>query len=145
MSLSFSQLRQAISTKIETISGMRESKFPSQYFEKSQDSIIHKSFSVGIETVSDLGGRQARGREILVSSNVIVIFAYRLRPKDVYPTDYDNALNLERQIIETLLGSYATIQNEISIKFDSSNRTINDNLEYQITTLFFTAQHNIKS
>lgn len=145
MSLSFSQLRTAIATKIETIDGMKESKFPAQYFEKSQDSVIHKSFSVGLETVSDLGSRQSRGRELLVSTNIIVVFAYRLRPKDVYPTDYDNSLNLEREIIETLLGYYGTIQNQISIKFDSSSRTINDNLEYQITSLFFTAQHNIKS
>ena len=145
MSVSFSKLRQAIASKIETITGMKESKFPVQYIEKSQDSVIHKSFSVGFETVREGGISQRRGQEIFVQSSITIIFCYRLRPKDIYPSDYDNSLDLERQIIETLLSNYGTIRNEISVQFDSSNRVINDTLEYQITTLNFIAHHNIKS
>lgn len=137
MSIALKQVRQAISTKIEGITGFKESRLPFQYFERNSESILHKCFTVQIGTVNQGGTSQRRGNNLFVQTDIEIKFAYRLRPKDIYPTDYDNALDSETQIINTLLGSYSSIQNEMNIQFVSSNRQINDNLEYQIHTLNF--------
>ena len=143
MSISLKQIRSAIATKIETIDGFKESRLPFQYFERSSESILHKCFTVQIGQVNEGGTSQRRNNNLFVQTDIEIKFAFRLRPKDIYPTDYDNALDSETDIINVLLGSYTSIQNEMNIQFISSNRQINDNLEYQIHTLNFISYHTL--
>ena len=96
MSIALKQVRQAISTKIEGITGFKESRLPFQYFERNAESILHKCFTVQIGTVNQGGTSQRRGNNLFVQTDI-----------------------------------------EINIQFVSSNRQINDNLEYQIHTLNF--------
>ena len=127
------------------LSGMHLSRLPPAYFARQQNTLAHKSFVVGIETVEDTGERQRRNINLYVRTEVEIQFAYRLRPKDIYPTDYDLSLDLEGEVIAAVMGTYSGIQNEISIRFVRSSRSISDTIEYQITTLTFIVQHNLSS
>lgn len=143
MSIPLKNVRGAIASQVLTISGMHLSRLPPAYFSRQQNTLAHKSFVVGIETVEDTGERQRRNINLYVRTEVEIQFAFRLRPKDIYPTDYDLSLDLEGEIIAAVMGTYSGIQNEISIRFVRSSRSISDSIEYQITTLTFIVQHNL--
>ena len=89
MSIPLKNVRGAIASQVLTISGMHLSRLPPAYFSRQQNTLAHKSFVVGIETVEDTGERQRRNINLYVRTEVEIQFAFRLRPKDIYPTDYD--------------------------------------------------------
>ena len=60
MSLSFKQLRTAISDQIDTLSGFRLIKLPPAQFGRSQQTLAHLGYSVGLETSEQLNERQRR-------------------------------------------------------------------------------------
>ena len=143
MPLSLQQLRSGIATQILGITGFTLSKHLPDYFGRQQNTIAHRSFAVSIGLVSASPERQRRPSFVYVETSVLVSFAYRLRPLDAYPTDYDLALDAERQVIEKVLGSYASIQNEIQIRFVSSSREATESNEYMIHSLEFIARHTL--
>lgn len=145
MSLKFSQIRAGLSNQINTISGMRLAKHLPDYFGRIQDTVAHKAYTIEIGTVNqrqDERQRQAVGA--YVQTTVFVKFAYRMRPLDVYPTDYDNALDLEYEIIDKCLQSYESIQPKIHIRFNNSDRQSTASNEYVIHTIEFIILHTIK-
>jgi len=145
MALSLSQIRSALSTQILNISGMRLAKHLPDYFGRVQDTVAHKAFTVQIDSVvGRTDERQRRTVGVYAQTTVTIKFAYRFRPLDVYPTDYDLALDLEVQIIDQVLKSYATIQQEVQIRFVSSDRQSTNSNEYMITTMVFNVFHTIK-
>lgn len=72
-----------------------------------------------------------------------VKFAYRLRPKDAYPTDYDLALDTEEEVIAAVLNSYQSIRPGVEIRFFRSARDITDSMEYMLFDIEFTTYHTI--
>jgi len=144
MSLSFKQLRTAISDQIDTLSGFRLIKLPPAQFGRSQQTLAHLGYSVGLETSEQLNERQRRiNGGYYVQTNVTVIFGFRLRPTELYPTDYDNALDQEQEVIIKVLSSYQAVRNEVQIRFLSSQRAITESSEYMLITLNFQAFHTI--
>ena len=137
MASSFAQVRQAIKTKVETVAGFKLVPFPPSYFRRVQNTIAHKGFTVDMPTSSDEGERMRRGLTY-VTSTARVIFAYRLRPKDII-TDYDLCMDTEEDIINAVLGPVQNIQ----IRYNRSTRDVPDSMEYMITTLEFTILHTI--
>ena len=77
-----------------------------------------------------------------MSTPMIVTFAYRLRPLDVYPTDYDLALDTEQEVIQGILGTY-TLDNAFTIRYLQSQRVVTDSQEYIIISLTFNILHTI--
>ncbi len=145
MSLKFSQIRAGIASQIDLIAGMRQAKHLPDYFGRVQDTVAHKAYTIEIGVVNQQQNeRQRQAVGAYVQTTVIVKFAYRMRPLDVYPTDYDNALDLEYQIIDQCLKSYQSIQNKIQIRFVSSDRQSTNSNEYVISTLEFIILHTIK-
>lgn len=145
MSLKFSQIRAGIASQIDLIDGMRLAKHLPDYFGRVQDTVAHKAYTIEIGVVNQQQNeRQRQAVGAYVQTTVIVKFAYRMRPLDVYPTDYDNALDLEYQIIDQCLKSYQSIQNKIQIRFVSSDRQSTNSNEYVISTLEFIILHTIK-
>ena len=137
MASSFAQVRQAIKTKVETVTGFKLVPLPPSYFRRIQNTIAHKGFTVDMPTSSDEGERMRRGLTY-VTSTARVIFAYRLRPKDII-TDYDLCMDAEEDIINAVLG---TVQ-DMQIRYNRSTRDVPDSMEYMITTLEFTILHTI--
>ena len=137
MASSFAQVRQAIKTKVETVAGFKLVPFPPNYFRRVQNTIAHKGFTVDMPTSSDEGERMRRGLTY-VSSTARVIFAFRLRPKDII-TDYDLCMDVEEDIINAVLEPVQDLQ----IRYNRSTRDVPDSMEYMITTLEFTILHTI--
>ena len=71
-----------------------------------------------------------------------VIFSHRLRPLDIYPTDYDASLDAEESVINKVLEAYTT-DNQFSIRYTGSERAVTDSQEYIILTLSFNILHTI--
>ena len=144
-SLKFTDIHVAITTKMNTLTGFKESRYPLDYFSRTSNPLTHLGYSVQISSTSN-GGRQRynSGAGVAMTSTVSVIFAYRCRPTDVYPTDYKAGLDKEEQVILKLLSNYSGIKPSMEIVFVNSNRTFPDSLEYSIHTLTFNVLHYIK-
>ena len=107
MAESLARVRSMIADKVDSISGFKESRMTPDFFGRTQDSIAHKAFVVGIASTVAAEERQRRSVGEYVNSQVVITFAHRLRPLDAYPTDYDNALTAEELVINAALESYA--------------------------------------
>ena len=142
--LKFSQIRSAIATKISGLSGMTLSRFPPQMIGRGPAPISHLTFSIGLETVNETGGRQRSSKVVELSTQISIVFAYRLKTTNMYPDSYDEALNQEEAVILKALESYQGIRNEMQIQFNQSTREVVDSGEYSIHRLIFTIQHHIK-
>lgn len=139
MSQSFAQVRSLIAAKVSALSGYNLVKMPPQYFGRVQNTLAHKGFTVDVRSSQDSGERQRRVGPML-QSIVTVSFAYRLRPKDMYPTDYDAALDAEEDIIRACLTSYNT---DIQVRYVRSTRVVQQSLEYAIHNIEFTVLHTL--
>ena len=143
MSLSLKDLRNAIASQILTIADTQQSPHPPDYFGRTQSTIAHKSFTVGLGVVIGMNERQRQSVGVYVRTSVTVTFAYRLRPLDVYPTDYNNALALESEIIQKVLSDYSAINGKVQIRFESSDRNATASNEYSLHRLEFSVLHTL--
>lgn len=142
MALSFASIRSGIAAKIDALSGFQESRQTPDYFGRTQDTIAHKGFTVGMLSATGLDERQRRSVGVYLSSQIQITFAYRLRPLDIYPTDYDLALSSEESVINAALEAYAT-NNQFTLRYNGSSRQVTDSQEYIIITIDLTALHTI--
>ena len=143
MALKFSQIRDAFKQQVETVSGFKLVKVLPDYFGRAQDTIAHKGFTVSVATSAQATERQRRTVGVYLQSDIQIRFSYRLRPLDVYPTDYDLCLDAEEQVILACLNSYAAIQPEVQTRYISSSRESTASNEYMITTINFIVMHTI--
>ena len=144
MALKFSEIRSGIASQILTISGFHLAKMLPDYFGRTRESIAHKSFTISISLTNEFAAeRQRRAIGVYAETQAQIKFAYRLRPMDIYPTDYDLALNAEEDVINKCLLSYAAIEPEIQIRYNNSSRVATESQEYMIHTLNFTILHTI--
>lgn len=137
-----SEIRAQVSAKVATVSGFHLTKQTPDYFGRTQNTIAHKAFAVQMASTAQMNERQRRTIGVYSTSTVRVIFAYRLRPTDAYPVDYDLMLNAEESVINAILTSYSN--QSFQIRYESSNRAITDSQEYAIITLEFTTLHTIE-
>lgn len=142
MAQSLSSIRKGIATKIEEINGFKESRHTPDYFGRTEDTVAHRAFSVGVSSSSAMEERQRRAVGVYISTPMIVIFSYRLRPLDIYPTDYDASLDAEEEVINKVLETYPS-DNQFSLRYVSSERSVTDSQEYIIISLTFNILHTI--
>ena len=138
-----STIRSRVATAIQGISGMNLSPLPYEAFGRTTNSIAHKAFSVGIGGSSARDDRQRPIEGAMLDTDLNIVMAYRIRPLDQL-TDVDNGLNLENDIITTLLDrTDSTLYPNVHIKFVSSSRQLTDSGEYMLSTLSFDVLHFI--
>ena len=142
MGVSFAQLRSEVANNVGALSGFTLAKMAPAYFGRQQNTVAHKSYVVGVDSTTATTERQRRTVGVYAQTNVVVTFAHRLRPLDVYPTDYDNALDVEQTVINAVLGTYAT-NNAFTIRYNGSTRSVVDSQEYIIMVLQFVALHTL--
>jgi len=143
MSLSVSQLRAAVATQVLTLAGFSQSHIPPDYFGRNENSVAHKRFAVQMSISNAMLERQRRSIGVMMESIVRVKFAYRLRPKDAYPTDYDLAMDTEQLVINSVIASYASVQSSVEIRYTRTVRDITDSTEYMLFDIEFNAYHTI--
>tara|TARA_Y100000593_G_C4207494_1_gene285035 strand:+ start:159 stop:596 length:438 start_codon:yes stop_codon:yes gene_type:complete len=145
MAQSLSSIRSFVAGKVNTLAGFKESRMTPDFFGRTQESIAHKAFVVGIASTVAAEDRQRRSIGEYVNSQVVITFAHRLRPLDAYPTDYDNALTAEELVINAALEAYTfdSGNGKFTIRYQSSNRTVTDSQEYIIINLTFSVLHTL--
>ena len=145
MAESLARVRSMIADKVDSISGFKESRMTPDFFGRTQESIAHKAFVVGIASTVAAEERQRRSVGEYVNSQVVITFAHRLRPLDAYPTDYDNALTAEQLVLNAALESYTSDSGngKFTIRYTASTRTVTDSQEYIIITLTFSVLHTL--
>ena len=142
MALKFSQVRGAIASKISELPGFKESGQSPDYFGRTENTVAHKAFGVRLGSSAAMEERQRRSVGVYVQTPVQVIFSYRLRPLDIYPTDYDLAMDTEETVIAKVLETYSE-NNEFTIRYLGSSRQVTDSQEYVIINVEFTTIHTI--
>ena len=142
MGQSLSSIRKAIASKISSLTGFKESKHSPEYFGRTENTVAHKAFSILVSSSSAMEERQRRAVGVYLSTPIQVLFSYRLRPLDAYPTDYDAALDTEEAVINKVLEAYLT-DNKFSIRYESSERSVTDSQEYIIHTVTFNILHTL--
>jgi len=142
MGQSVASIRAGIAAKIADITGFQESKQTPDYFGRTQDTIAHLGFTVQCNVSTASEDRQRRVVGVYLNTQFRVIFAYRLRPLDAYPTDYDLAIDQESIIIRSIIGPYTT-NNKFTLKYNGSSRAVPESQEYIIITIDFTANHTL--
>ena len=60
MPQSLSSIRKAIATKIETLSGFKESKQTTDFFGRTENTVAHKAFSISVASSTAMEERQRR-------------------------------------------------------------------------------------
>lgn len=143
MALGYNEIQQAISAQIGLLAGFREANTLPSYFGRLKNTLAHKGYVVGLPNTQQLPERQRRAIGTYVQTSIEVKFAFRLRPTDVYPLDYNNALLAEREVTNQVLKSYGAIKQGVQLRFDSSMRMSTDSNEYMLHTLNFTIFHTI--
>ena len=144
MNIGFNQIRSAISTKMSTLSGFTNSRYPPEFLGRNPGSLAHLVYAIGIGGTTSAGNRQQPSRGIQLSTAALVKFAYRMRPTDAYPTSYDEALSKEREVILKLLSSYTGTLDGLQIQYVGSRRSFEQSFEYMIHDLNFLILHTIK-
>ena len=144
MAISLANLRGKIVSKVSALDGFNETRMSPAFFARTQDSIAHLAFSVGMDTSTAATERQRRAIGVYVNSPIVVTFAYRLRPLDIN-LDYNNAMNSEQSVLSAVLGSYASDAGDshFTIEYISSIREVTDSQEYIIITLNFNTLHTL--
>lgn len=138
-----STIRSRIATAISSITGTKLSPLPYEAFGRTTNSIAHKAFAVGIGGSDAADDRQRSTEGAMMSTDVFVTMAYRIRPLDQL-TDIDNALNFENDIIKKVLDrTNTTLYQNLHIKLVSSQRQLTDSGEYMLSTLSFESLHFI--
>ena len=142
MSVSFAQLRSEVATNVGALTDFHLAKMAPEYFGRQQNTVAHKSYAVGVDQTTAAPERQRRAVGVYAQTNVVVTFAHRLRPLDVYPTDYDTTLDVEQTVINAVLGTYLT-NNAFTIRYNGTTRSVVDSQEYMIVACTFTALHTL--
>ena len=137
--MNLSGVRNAIIAKVDGLTGFRMSPFPVELFARSQNTLAHLAFAVSISSTQSMDERQRITNQVFMSSNVNVIFAFRIRPHSI-SEDYNNAMDKEITVIETILGSYASTPG-IEIRYNQSTRTFAQSLEYVLVETNYTVTH----
>jgi|TARA_R110000796_G_scaffold14074_4_gene46232 hypothetical protein len=143
MALKFSQVRSEIASKVGSLPGFQQTKHSPDFFGRTENTVANLAFGVKLASSTAMEERQRRSVGVYVSTPVQVIFSYRLRPLDIYPTDYDLSMDTEQEVIQKVLEAYAA-NNEFTIRYQGSTRNVTESQEYVIITLEFIALHTIQ-
>jgi len=139
--VSLSTIRQRFADQISTIAGFDESRNPFDGYGRSPNTIAHQRFSVGIRTVSSRDdNRQKVGPGIMVETQCLVRYAFRIKPKDQIES-YDEALDSAQTVIKTLTNRSAPLHNDLQIRFGGMDNELSDSGEWCGITLTFNIIH----
>ena len=142
MAIKFSQVRSEVAAKVALLAGFQETKHSPDFFGRTENTVAHKAFGVRLASSSAMEERQRRAVGVYVSTPIQVVFSYRLRPLDIYPTDYDLSMDTEESVIQKVLEAYSQ-DNQFTIRYEGTVREVTESQEYIIMTLEFTALHTI--
>ena len=141
MVVSLATIRQRFSTMIDSLDGFDESRNPFDGYGRSPNTIAHKRFSVGIRSVSSRDDdRQRRGVGVMSSTEVMIRYAFRIRPKDQIES-FDDGLDSAQSVINAITKRSTPLHDELQIRFGGMDNELSDSGEWMSITLAFEVLH----
>ena len=141
MVVSLATIRQRFSTMIDSLDGFDESRNPFDGYGRSPNTIAHKRFSVGIRSVSSRDDdRQRRGVGVMSSTEVMIRYAFRIRPKDQIES-FDDGLDSAQTVINAITKRSTPLHDELQIRFGGMDNELSDSGEWMSITLAFEVRH----
>ena len=141
MVVSLATRRQRFSTMIDSLDGFDESRNPFDGYGRSPNTIAHKRFSVGIRSVSSRDDdRQRRGVGVMSSTEVMIRYAFRIRPKDQIES-FDAGLDSAQTVINAITKRSTPLHDELQIRFGGMDNELSDSGEWMSITLAFEVLH----
>lgn len=141
MVVSLATIRQRFATMIDSLDGFDESRNPFDGYGRSPNTIAHKRFSVGIRSVSSRDDdRQRRGVGVMSSTEVMVRYAFRIRPKDQIES-FDDGLDSAQTVINAITKRSTPLHDELQIRFGGMDNELSDSGEWMSITLAFEVLH----
>jgi hypothetical protein len=141
MVVSLATIRQRFATMIDSLSGFDESRNPFDGYGRSPNTVAHKRFMVGIRSVTSRDDdRQRRGVGVMSSTEVMVRYAYRIRPKDQIES-FDDGLDSAQTVINAITKRSTPLHDEIQIRFGGMDNELSDSGEWMSITLSFEVLH----
>jgi len=142
--VSLQTIRQRFATAITDLTGFDESRNPYDGYGRSPNTVAHKRFSVGVGSVSSRDDdRQRRLQGIMSETEILVRFAFRIRPKDQIDS-YDDALQSAQQVIEKITNRSTPLHDNLQIRFRGLDNELSDSGEWCTITISFTVLHYIQ-
>ena len=142
--VSLSTIRQRFADAISALDGFTESRNPYDGYGRSPNTVAHKRFSVGVGSVSSRDDdRQRRLQGIMSETEILVRFAFRIRPKDQIDS-YDDALQSAQQVIEKITNRSTPLHDNLQIRFRGLDNELSDSGEWCTITILFTVLHYIQ-
>lgn len=141
--VSLSTIRQRFATAISALAGFDESRNPYDGYGRSPNTVAHKRFSVGVGTVTSRDDdRQRRSTGIMTDTDVLVRFAFRIRPKDQIDS-YDDALDAAAEVIEKITNRSTPLHDNLQIRFRGFDNELSDSGEWCTLSIQFSVLHYI--
>ncbi len=138
MSVSVSSIRSRLATRIETLSGWKQSPFRFEAFGLDPSSIAHLAFAVGMGKTEAMPSRQRRDVGVDCKTPFTIRFTARVRPKDA-PASVDEALDAAQTLVNEVMVVDPTWPADFQILFVSSEHTaLDDFIRHDV---IFTAYH----
>jgi len=142
--VSLQTIRQRFADAITDLTGFDESRNPYDGYGRSPNTVAHKRFSVGVGSVSSRDDdRQRRLQGIMSETEILVRFAFRIRPKDQIDS-YDDALQSAQQVIEKITNRSTPLHDNLQIRFRGLDNELSDSGEWCTITISFTVLHYIQ-
>lgn len=139
--VSLSTIRQRFAVVITALSGFDESRNPFDGYGRSPNTVAHKRFSVGVGTVSSRDDdRQRRDAGVMTDTEILVRYAFRIRPKDQIDS-YDDALTSAQTVMETITNRSTPLHDNLQIRFRGIDNELSDSGEWCTISLTFTVLH----
>lgn len=142
--VSLQTIRQRFADAITDLTGFDESRNPYDGYGRSPNTVAHKRFSIGVGSVSSRDDdRQRRLQGIMSETEILVRFAFRIRPKDQIDS-YDDALQSAQQVIEKITNRSTPLHDNLQIRFRGLDNELSDSGEWCTITISFTVLHYIQ-
>jgi hypothetical protein len=141
MVVSLATIRQRFATMLSSLDGFDESRNPFDGYGRSPNTVAHRRFMVGIQSVTSRDDdRQRRGVGVMASTEVLVRYAYRIRPKDQIES-FDDGLDSAQTVINAITKRSTPLHDEIQIRFGGMDNELSDSGEWMSITLSFEVLH----
>ncbi len=141
MLVSLSTIRQRFATQISTLSGFSESRNPYDGYGRSPNTVAHKRFMVGIQSVTSRDDdRQRRGVGVMSSTIVGVKYIFRIRPKDQL-ISFDDGLDSAQTVINAITDRSLPLHDNLQIRFGGMDNELSDSGEWMSIILTFEVLH----
>ncbi len=141
MLVSLATIRQRFATQISTLSGFSESRNPYDGYGRSPNTVAHKRFMVGIQSVTSRDDdRQRRGVGVMSSTIVGVKYIFRIRPKDQL-ISFDDGLDSAQTVINAITDRSLPLHDNLQIRFGGMDNELSDSGEWMSIILTFEVLH----